>query len=43
MVLADIGGEPMIQRVLERCRQASGPAAVVLSTDSDELQELASS
>jgi hypothetical protein len=25
------------------CRQASSPAAVVLSTDSDELQELASS
>ena len=40
-VLADIGGKPMIQRVLERCRQATGPAAVVLCTDSPELQELA--
>lgn len=40
-VLADIGGKPMIQRVLERCRQAKGPAAVVLCTDSAELLELA--
>ena len=37
-VLADIGGQPMIQRVLERCRQARGVEAVVLCTDSSELQ-----
>ena len=40
-VLADIGGKPMIQRVLERCRQASSIEAVVLCTDSPELQALA--
>ena len=40
-VLADIGGKPMIQRVLERCREASTIAAVVLCTDSPELQSLA--
>ena len=40
-VLADIGGQPMIQRVLERCRQATGVNAVVLCTDSCQLQQLA--
>ena len=40
-VLADIGGKPMIQRVLERCRQASSIAAVVLCTDSSQLKSLA--
>ena len=40
-VLADIGGQPMIQRVLERCAQAAGPTAVVLCTDSSRLQQLA--
>ena len=40
-VLADIGGKPMIQRVLERCREASSLEAVVLCTDSSELQSLA--
>ena len=40
-VLADIGGKPMIQRVLERCREASRVAAVVLCTDSPQLQSLA--
>ena len=40
-VLADIGGKPMIQRVLERCRAAVGPEAVVLCTDSNQLQDLA--
>ena len=40
-VLADIGGQPMIQRVLERCRQARGVEAVVLCTDSDQLRTLA--
>ena len=40
-VLADIGGKPMIQRVLEQCREASTVQAVVLCTDSTELQEMA--
>ena len=40
-VLADIGGKSMIQRVLERCRQASGVDVVVLCTDSEQLQQLA--
>ena len=42
-VLADIGGQPMIQRVLERCAEAEGLSAVVLCTDSERLEELASS
>lgn len=40
-VLADIGGKPMIQRVLEQCSKAKGPAHVVLCTDSKRLQKLA--
>ena len=40
-VLADIGGMPMLQRVLEQCRQAKGPAEVVLCTDSDLLKAMA--
>ena len=40
-VLADIGGRPMIQRVLERCREARNVEAVALCTDSPELQALA--
>ena len=40
-VLADIGGRPMLQRVLERCAQASSPLAVVLCTDAPELVERA--
>ena len=40
-VLEDIGGKPMIQRVLEQCAKASGPAEVVLCTDSSRLQHLA--
>ena len=40
-VMADIGGQPMIQRVLERCRHARGVEAVVLCTDSPELQSRA--
>ena len=40
-VLAEIGGKPMIQRVLERCREATGVDAVVLCTDGDQLQKLA--
>ena len=40
-VLADIGGKPMIQRVLERCRESTEVDTVVLCTDSQELQQLA--
>ena len=40
-VLAEIGGKPMIQRVLEQCAKAKGPAVVVLCTDSQRLQQLA--
>ena len=40
-VLADIGGKPMIQRVLEQCAKADGPAEVVLCTDSEQLQQMA--
>lgn len=40
-VLAEIGGKPMIQRVLEQCAKAHGPSAVVLCTDSPRLQQLA--
>ena len=42
-VLADIGGKPMLQRVLERCTRASAPAAVVLCTDSQDLVDRAGS
>jgi len=31
----------MLQRVLERCRAAAGPAAVALCTDSEELAAMA--
>ena len=40
-VLAEIGGKPMIQRVLERCRQSTAVDTVVLCTDSQELQQRA--
>ena len=40
-VLADIGGKPMIQRVLEQCAKAHGPVEVVLCTDSEQLLKLA--
>ena len=42
-VLADIGGMSMLQRVLEQCRKASGPAAVVLCTDNALLKEMSES
>ena len=42
-VLADIGGKPMLQRVLEGCSCASTPAAVVLCTDSQDLCDRAAS
>ena len=38
-LLADVGGKPLLQRVLERCLEARVPAAVVLCTDSEELRE----
>jgi len=41
-VLADIGGKPMIRRVLERCQLAKQASAVVLCTDSHELHKSAS-
>ncbi len=40
-VMADIGGRPMLQRVLARCGRARSPRAVVLCTDSPELIEAA--
>jgi 3-deoxy-manno-octulosonate cytidylyltransferase (CMP-KDO synthetase) len=40
-VMADIGGQPMLQRVLLRCRQARRQAAVVLCTDSEVLRAAA--
>ena len=41
-LLADVGGKPLLQRVLERCLEAEHPAAVVLCTDSEELCNKAS-
>jgi 3-deoxy-manno-octulosonate cytidylyltransferase (CMP-KDO synthetase) len=40
-VMADIGGRPMLRRVLERCAAAETPLAVVLCTDTPELVEAA--
>jgi 3-deoxy-manno-octulosonate cytidylyltransferase (CMP-KDO synthetase) len=40
-VMADIGGKPMLQWVLERCRRARRPEAVVLCTDNDSLMRAA--
>ena len=40
-VMADIGGRPMLRRVLERCALAGRPDAVVLCTDSPSLVEAA--
>ncbi len=37
-LLADIAGKPMLQHVLERCRQAKGVAAVVVCTDSEQVR-----
>ncbi|MFN7818926.1 MAG: 3-deoxy-manno-octulosonate cytidylyltransferase [Cyanobacteriota bacterium] len=42
-VMADIGGRPMLERVLVRCALARRPAAVVLCTDSPSLVEAAES
>ena len=38
-LLADVGGKPLLQRVLERSLQAQKPSAVVLCTDSEELRD----
>ena len=40
-VMADIGGQPMLRRLLESCAQAKGVAAVVACTDSEIVQEAA--
>jgi len=40
-VMADIGGKPMLQRVLLSCAKATTPRSVVLCTDSDQLADLA--
>jgi 3-deoxy-manno-octulosonate cytidylyltransferase (CMP-KDO synthetase) len=38
-VMADIGGQPMLRYVLERCRLARGVAAVLACSDSAEVLE----
>ena len=40
-VLADIGGKPMLQRVLEQCKKAIDKSKIVLCTDSKKLSSLA--
>ena len=40
-VLADIGGKPMLQRVLEQCKKAIDTSKIVLCTDSEKLSSLA--
>jgi len=40
-VMADIGGRPMLRRVLDRCARARRPSSVVLCTDSLALVEAA--
>lgn len=40
-VILDIGGKPMIQRVIEICKEASNTMKVVLCTDNKKLEELA--
>jgi len=42
-VMADIGGRPMLQRVLERCALARRPEAVVVCADTPALVEAAKS
>jgi 3-deoxy-manno-octulosonate cytidylyltransferase (CMP-KDO synthetase) len=38
-VMADIGGQPMLRHVLERCRRAEGVVAVLACSDSAEVLE----
>tara|TARA_A100001011_G_scaffold36999_1_gene35141 strand:- start:9195 stop:10028 length:834 start_codon:yes stop_codon:yes gene_type:complete len=40
-VLADIGGKPMLQRVLEQCKKALDSSEIVLCTDSKKLSLIA--
>ena len=40
-VLADIGGKPMLQRVLEQCKKTIDTSKIVLCTDSKKLSLLA--
>jgi len=40
-VLLDIAGEPMLKRVLDRCKLVKEASAVVLCTDSNEIKDLA--
>ncbi len=40
-MLADIGGKPMLQRVLEQCSKATRANDVFLCTDSEELRDIA--
>lgn len=40
-VMADIGGQPMLRHVLERCRRARGVVEVLACTDSEEVLEAA--
>lgn len=42
-VMADIGGQPMLRHVLERCRQARGVAAVLACSDSGDVLDAARS
>jgi len=42
-VLIDIAGEPMLKRVLDRCKLVKESSAVVLCTDSKEIKNLADS
>ena len=42
-VLENIGGKPMLIRVLEQCKKAIGPSEVLLCTDSEKLSKLANS
>ena len=42
-VMADIGGQPMLRHVLERCRLARGVAAVLACSDSSDVLEAARS
>ncbi len=40
-VLADIGGKPMLHRVLEQCKKAINPSKIFLCTDSKKLSLIA--
>lgn len=40
-VMADIAGQPMLLRVLERCQRARGVAAVLVCSDCDEVLDAA--